>query len=197
MKNGRFDWDGKGVEKFFLAFGGYYKDSLEEVASHDEVKKPVMGIGSDIVEKSVGVVDSQKNEKSFSYRGEKKSVLGNSNSVVEKQVGVVDSQKNEKSFFFFVEKKSVMGNANSVVEKQNNNIDLKNFTIEDVKRYVMEHTSGVRYDYDMMSMGKIIVSFLDFVNMVNDGYNIVNSEVLNRDMISIEFQKICKKGRFK
>ena len=164
MKNGRFDWNGKGVEKFFLAFGGYYKDSLEEVASHDEVKKPVMENGSDIVEKSVGVVDSQKNEKSFSYRGEKKSVLGN---------------------------------ANSVLEEQNNNIDLKNFTIEDVKRYVMEHTSGVRYDYDMMSMGKIIVSFSDFVNMVNDGYNIVNSEVLNKDMISIEFQKIHKKGRFK
>ena len=65
--------------------------------------------------------------------------------------------------------------------------------LEKIKKYVKENTSGIRYGFEETNGGgKIIISFSRFVEMVEEGYNIISSEVLNEELISIEFQIIKK-----
>ena len=74
-----------------------------------------------------------------------------------------------------------------------NKIDI---SLDYVKKYVKEHTSGIRYGDGLME-GAIISSFDKFVSYVNEGYNIIKAEVLNKDLISFEFERVFddKKGR--
>ncbi len=66
-------------------------------------------------------------------------------------------------------------------------------SLEGVTKYVKEHTSNQKYDYEMGEGGVIIVPFKRFVEMINDGYNIYYSEVLNENAISIKYQKELKR----
>ena len=67
--------------------------------------------------------------------------------------------------------------------------DISKMTIDDVKKYVMLHTAKTKSNYEPGESGAIIVPFSQFVEMINDGYEIYKSEVLNRLYISIEYQK--------
>ena len=68
-------------------------------------------------------------------------------------------------------------------------IDNKDGTLELIKQYVKENTSGIRYYYDNQEEGKMIITFSEFVKMIEDGYNIIKAEVFNERMISVEYQK--------
>lgn len=86
-----------------------------------------------------------------------------------------------------------MGKKNN--DKINQNY-VENASFEEIKRYVKEHTSGVKEHYDLAEGGAIIVSFSKFVEMINEGYNIYKSEVISEDFISIQYQKeIKREGR--
>ena len=77
-------------------------------------------------------------------------------------------------------------------------VNVENASLEEIKRYVREHTSDEKYHYDLAEGGMIVVSFPKFVEMVNDGYNIYKSEVINENYINIQYQKEIKregKGR--
>ena len=77
-------------------------------------------------------------------------------------------------------------------------VDVENASLEEIKRYVSEHTSGEKYHYDLAEGGAIMVSFPKFVEMINDGYNIYKAEVINENYINIQYQKEIKregKGR--
>ena len=77
-------------------------------------------------------------------------------------------------------------------------INAENASLEEIKKYVREHTSGEKYNYDLAEGGMIVVSFPKFVEMINDGYNIYKSEVINENYINIRYQKEIKregKGR--
>ena len=68
-----------------------------------------------------------------------------------------------------------------------------NSTIEKVREYVDAHTSGVKANYDLSDEGSMIVTFPRFIEMINNGYNIYESEVINKDLVSIRFQKEVKR----
>jgi len=71
-----------------------------------------------------------------------------------------------------------------------------NFSLEEIIKYVREHTSEKKNHYDLAEGGLIMVTFPEFVRMVNDGYNIYKSEVLNENFISIQYQReIKREGR--
>ena len=75
-------------------------------------------------------------------------------------------------------------------------INLDNPSLDEIKKYVSEHTSGIRKHYDLAEGGTILVSFSKFVEMINDGYNIYQSEVINENFINIRYQKeIKREGR--
>ena len=70
------------------------------------------------------------------------------------------------------------------------------YSDEGIIKYVKEHTSGKKEHYDLAEGGSIMVTFDKFVEMVNEGYNIYYSEVLNKDYISIRYQReIKREGR--
>ncbi len=70
------------------------------------------------------------------------------------------------------------------------------FSLEEIIKYVREHTSEKKNYYDLAEEGSIMVTFSEFVKMVNDGYNIYKSEVLNENFISIQYQReIKREGR--
>ena len=68
-------------------------------------------------------------------------------------------------------------------------VDISEMTLDDIKDYVEKHTAKSKSNYVAGESGVIIVSFSQFVEMINDGYEIYKSEVLNKNFISIEFQK--------
>ena len=68
-------------------------------------------------------------------------------------------------------------------------------TLEDIKDYVKHHTAKDKSNYNTCEGGATIVSFSQFVEMINDGYEIYKSEVLNENFISIEFQKEMKRNK--
>ena len=75
-------------------------------------------------------------------------------------------------------------------------VNVENASLEEIKRYVSEHTSGEKYHYDLAEGGMMFVSFPKFVEMINDGYNIYKAEVLNENFINIEYQKeIMREGK--
>ena len=75
-------------------------------------------------------------------------------------------------------------------------VSTDNLSLEEVNKYVLEHTSGEKYHYDLSEGGVLIVAFQKFVEMINNGYNIYKSEVLNKDLISIHYQReIKREGR--
>ena len=65
--------------------------------------------------------------------------------------------------------------------------------LEGIKKYVKEHTSGVKEHYNLSEGGIMVVSFPRFVEMIEEGYNIYKSEVLNKDYINIAYQKEIKR----
>ncbi len=70
--------------------------------------------------------------------------------------------------------------------------------LEEVKQYVLAHTAKTKSHYDLVAeAGSIIVSFEEFIKMINDGYEIYKSEVLNENLISIVFQKEMKRNKSK
>lgn len=83
--------------------------------------------------------------------------------------------------------------ANEKSSKEDGLINIDGASLEEVKAYVMAHTSGVKYHYDLAEGGVILVSFREFVGMIQDGYNIIKAEVLNENYISIEYQKEIKR----
>jgi hypothetical protein len=63
-------------------------------------------------------------------------------------------------------------------------------TIEEMREYAKKHTSGVRLaTMECSEGGGRIATFEKFVEMVQNGYNIVKADVINYDMIDVEFQK--------
>lgn len=75
-------------------------------------------------------------------------------------------------------------------------IDVNNISLEEIKQYVREHTSGKKNHYDLAEGGVMVVSFKEFIKMINDGYNIYKSEVINENNISIRYQReIKREGR--
>lgn len=79
---------------------------------------------------------------------------------------------------------------------QKEDINLDNISLDEIIKYVKEHTSGVREHYDLAEGGVMCVSFPKFVEMINDGYNIYQSEVINENFINIRYQKeIKREGR--
>ena len=71
-------------------------------------------------------------------------------------------------------------------------------TFEEVEQYVLAHTAKTKSHYDLVAeAGSIIVSFEEFIKMINDGYEIYKSEVLNENLISIVFQKEMKRNKSK
>ena len=67
---------------------------------------------------------------------------------------------------------------------------VNDMTVEEMKKYVKKHTSGVRLDESLCSAGGgRIATFKKFVEMVQDGYNIVKANVINYDMIDVVYQK--------
>lgn len=75
-------------------------------------------------------------------------------------------------------------------------LDISKMTFEQIKQYVLEHTVKVKSRYELVAeAGAIVVPFSEFVKMVNDGYEIYKSEVLNENLISIEFQKEMKRDK--
>lgn len=74
-------------------------------------------------------------------------------------------------------------------------LDISSMTLDDIKDYVKRHTAKVKSNYVAGEGGAIIVPFSQFVEMINDGYEIYKSEVLNKMFISIEYQKEMKKDK--
>ena len=74
-------------------------------------------------------------------------------------------------------------------------IDISKMTLEDIKTYVRLHTVKTKSTYVAGESGVIIVPFSQFVEMIEDGYEIYKSEVLNKFYISIEYQKELKKDK--
>ena len=74
-------------------------------------------------------------------------------------------------------------------------LDISKMTLDDIKDYVEKHTAKVKSNYKAGEGGVIIVPFSQFVDMINDGYEIYKSKVLNEKFISIEFQKEMKKEK--
>ena len=74
-------------------------------------------------------------------------------------------------------------------------VDISNMTFEEVETYVKKHTVKVKSNYGPGESGAIIVPFSQFIEMINDGYEIYKSEVLNKMFISIEYQKEIKKDK--
>ena len=63
-------------------------------------------------------------------------------------------------------------------------------TLDEVTDYVITHTSDGPQEYEFKEAGgSIIVSFDNFVKMVEEGYNIYDAVVLNEKLISIKFDK--------
>ncbi len=73
----------------------------------------------------------------------------------------------------------------------------EDLSLAEVTKYVKEHTSDKKEDYDTLyEAGAIIVPFQRFVEMINDGANIYYSEVLNKNAISIKYQQgVKREGR--
>lgn len=71
-------------------------------------------------------------------------------------------------------------------------------SIASVKKYVNKHTSGTRINYELSDEGSMLVTFSKFIEMIDNGYNIYESHVINSDLINIKFQKEIKpKGKKK
>ena len=70
-------------------------------------------------------------------------------------------------------------------------------TLDEIEAYVKSHTSGIRKYDNVCEGGNIIVTLNEFINMVNEGYNIISAEVLNENMISIDYQKEIKKDKIR
>ena len=71
--------------------------------------------------------------------------------------------------------------------------DYHNFSLDKIKAYVKEHTSNEKKHYDLAEGGVIMVTFEEFVKMINEGYNIYKSEVINEKFISIQYQREIKR----
>jgi len=85
---------------------------------------------------------------------------------------------------------------NEITKKINNNEEIINKTnnnIDKIKDYLLTIVSGKK-DYVcelgvLDGAGEMVVSFERLMQMVEEGYNIVKAEVINANMILIEFQK--------
>ena len=82
--------------------------------------------------------------------------------------------------------------------------DLEVLTEEAIKDYLITIVSGKKYNYgnqfnNLASGGRMIVTFAKLKEMVDMGYNIINAQYLNKDMIEIEFEyyreENMRKGR--
>ncbi len=107
---------------------------------------------------------------------------------------VLDKEKSSESRLIINMGKKSFKNLNTNPDLASDNID--NFSLEEIVKYVREHTSGKKNHYDLAEGGLVMVTFPEFVRMVNDGYNIYKSEVLNENSISIQYQReIKREGR--
>lgn len=87
-----------------------------------------------------------------------------------------------------LDKKNPLNRDDSIEEKAK--YFAKDMTIEEMKEYARRHTSGKKLDtMECIAGGGRIASFEKFVEMVNEGYNIVKADVLGYDMIDVVFQK--------
>jgi len=71
--------------------------------------------------------------------------------------------------------------------------DLETLTEEAIKDYLITIVSGKKYNYsnqfnNLVSGGRMIVTFDKLKKMVDMGYNIITAQYLNKDMIDIEFE---------
>ena len=78
-------------------------------------------------------------------------------------------------------------NNNEKIIKKINNID-------EIKDYLITIVSGKKYDNVcelgvLMESGRIIVTLEELMKMVDEGYNIVSANVINANIIEIEFQR--------
>ena len=66
--------------------------------------------------------------------------------------------------------------------------------LDEINDYLLTVVSGKKYDGVcelgvLMGSGRMIVSLEQLMKMVDEGYNIVSANVLNDNMIEVEFQK--------
>ena len=66
---------------------------------------------------------------------------------------------------------------------------------EEIQAYLNNICSGVREEENIKEAGTIITTLEKLYDMVEKGYNIVTAEYLANNLVSIEFQKINKRGR--
>lgn len=71
--------------------------------------------------------------------------------------------------------------------------------VEEIQKYLDSISSGIRYDYEsergmVCEEGDTIVfSLAEVIDMVNNGYNIISANCLNKDMIQIKYQGFMKR----
>lgn len=94
------------------------------------------------------------------------------------------------------------GSNNNYKVKEKNEISISdNPSVDEIKTYLENITSGIKYDniYEfgegVINAGEVIVSLEEVKRMVAEGYNIVRTKYHNPLMIEVEFQEIIKKGR--
>ncbi len=90
-------------------------------------------------------------------------------------------------------------------EKKNNygyrdtSYDIDRNSVEEIQKYLDSISSGIRYDYEsergmVCEEGDTIVFSIDeVIDMVNNGYNIISANCLNKDMIQIKYQGFMKR----
>ena len=86
-----------------------------------------------------------------------------------------------------IERIEKINNNKEIISKIDNNIDK-------INDYLLTVVSGKKYDSVcsfgvLMGAGRMVVSLSELVQMVEEGYNIVSANVINTNMIEIEFQR--------
>ena len=111
-----------------------------------------------------------------------------------KPAGDLDDEKMYVEDSFFRPAGDLSNNAS---KKTNNNEEIVsklNNDIDKIRDYLLTIVSGKRYDNVcelgvLMGAGRMIVTLEELIKMVDEGYNIVSANVINANMIEIEFQR--------